>query len=296
MVAYSNPLDLVKLTPLMEFTKGRPEIVIGLIDGPVKMTLPDLVGENIQEVPGKLHGACAKASSTACMHGTFVAGILLAKRNSEAPAICPDCTLLVRSIFVETTLRNGQMPSTTPEELVEAIIDCINAGAKVVNLSVSLLQLSYRGERKLEEAMNYAAKHGVIFVAASGNQGTIGSSAITRHPLVIPVVACNMQGRPTDFSNIGSSIGRRGLCAPGDAITSIGADGKPMTLRGTSVAAPFVTGAIALLWSAFPDASAAEIRLATTQVHAQRRTEVVPPLLDAWTAYQTMAKIHSKLP
>ena len=45
---------------------------------------------------------------------------------------------------------------------------------------------------------------------------------------------------------LGSSIGRRGLSAPGDAITSLSAAGPPLTLGGTSVAAPFVTGTIAL--------------------------------------------------
>ena len=89
-------------------------------------------------------------------------------------------------------------------------------------------------------------------------------------------------------SNLGSSIGRRGLSAPGGAITSLGAVGKPLTLGGTSVATPFVTGAIALLWSAFPTATAAQVKFAVTQAYASRRTTVVPPLLNAWAAYQFM--------
>jgi subtilisin family serine protease len=89
-------------------------------------------------------------------------------------------------------------------------------------------------------------------------------------------------------SNLGHSIGRRGLRAPGDGVTSLGAEGQPVTLGGTSVAAPFVTGAIALVWSEFPAATAAEVKLAVTQAHARRRTSVTPPLLDAWAAYQLM--------
>lgn len=289
-----SPLNIVKLTALMERTRGRPEIMVGLIDGPVMMNHPDLMSENIHEVPGK-SGACAKASSAACLHGTFVAGMLSAKRNSSAPAICPDCTLLVHPIFAETSLESGQMPSATPEELAKAVIETIDAGARVMNLSVALALPSSKGERELEEALDYAAKRGVIAVAASGNQGTIGSSAITRHPWIIPVIACDNQGRPISLSNLGSSIGRRGLCAPGDDITSLGAEGKPLTFGGTSVAAPFVTGAIALLWSAFPDATAAEIKLAVIQSHVQRRITVVPPLLDAWAAYQAIAKTHSQM-
>jgi hypothetical protein len=41
-------------------------------------------------------------------------------------------------------------------------------------------------------------------------------------------------------SNLGGSIGRRGLGAPGDGVTSLGTGGEPLTLGGTSVAAPFV--------------------------------------------------------
>jgi hypothetical protein len=68
-------------------------------------------------------------------------------------------------------------------------------------------------------------------IVAAGNQGTLGSTAITCHPWVIPVVGYDLQGRPMNHSNLGSSIGRRGLGAPGDRITSIGANGKPLTLR-----------------------------------------------------------------
>ncbi|HWP93361.1 MAG TPA: S8 family serine peptidase [Thermodesulfobacteriota bacterium] len=255
-----NPLDVVKLTALMELTSGRPEITVGLIDGPIIINHPSLTGENIREVPGKLDGTYTVASSAACMHGTFVAGILCGRRGSLAPAICPDCTLLVRPIFSERASGNRQtwgepaksLPSATPEELAGAIIETIDAGARVINLSAALAQPSSKGERELEKALDYAARGGVIVVAAAGNQGTIGSSAVTGHTWVIPVVACDLQGRPINYSNLGSSIGKRGLSAPGDNITSLGANGKSLTFGETSAAAPFVTGAIALLWSEFP--------------------------------------------
>jgi subtilisin family serine protease len=130
-------------------------------------------------------------------------------------------------------------------------------------------------------------------VAASGNQGMLGSSVITRHPGVIPVIACDLRGVPISYSNLGNSIGRRGLSSPGDRVTSLGTLGKTLTLGGTSVAAPFVTGTIALLWSAFPKATATELKLAISQADGSRRRTVIPPLLDAWAAYQTMAKSYS---
>lgn len=281
-----SPLALVKLSALMEISRGKAEVGIGLIDGPVAMDHTDLTGSRIRALPGKLSAECTLANSMACRHGTFVAGVLCATRNSAAPAICPHCTLLVRPIFAETTAANGPMPSATPEELAAAIIDCIKAGARLLNLSVALTQPSLTGQRELEEALDWAARRDVIVVAAAGNQGTIGSSAITRHPWVIPVVAYDSSGLPLDQSNLGRSIGRRGLGAAGDEVTSLGAAGNPMSIGGTSVAAPFVTGTIALLWSLFPMATAATLKIAVTQAHTSRRRSVVPPLLNAWAAYQ----------
>ncbi|SCY11117.1 Subtilase family protein [Nitrosospira sp. Nl5] len=286
------PTELVKLPALMERTSGIPEVRIGLIDGPVAIQHPGLAAEHVREIPGNNGTGCTQANSTACLHGTFITGILSAKRNSTAPAICPNCTLLIRPIFTETTSGREHMPSATPQELAAAILQCINAGARVINLSLALAQPSTRGEHVLEEVLTLALKRGVLIVAAAGNQGTLGSSAITRHSWVIPVVACDLNGRPSNESNLGSSIGMRGLSAPGDNITSLGSEGKSLTLGGTSVAVPFVTGAIALLWSEFPTATAAQIKLAL--IPGARRASVVPPLLDASAAYQILMISNAK--
>jgi subtilisin family serine protease len=283
----ASALDLVGLTALMRLSAGRPGVVIGLIDGPVAMDHADLAGNAIRELPGKASRACSKASSLACLHGTFMAGILLAKRGSPAPAICPNCALLAYPIFADAR-DNKEMPSATPEDLAAAVLACVEAGARILNLSLALTQSFAKGERALGEALDHARRRGVIVVAAAGNQGSVGGTIITRHPWVIPVAACDAQGRPTRESNLGRSMGLRGLSAPGEGIASLGVDGKPIMLGGTSVAAPFVTGAIALLWSEFPAASAAEVKTAVTQAIAGRRTTVTPPLLNAWAAYGLM--------
>jgi subtilisin family serine protease len=281
-------LELVKLSMLMAQTAGRPEVAVGLIDGPVAKSHPYLKSENIREVPEAHRGSCALASSPACKHGTFVAGILVAKRGSAALAICPGCTLLVRPIFPETNFGNGHMPSATPQELASAIVETIDAGARILNLSAALAQPSVKGEGVLQSALDYAARRAVIVVAAAGNQGMVGSSVITRHPWVIPAAGCDLQGRLQSQSNLGSSIGRRGLLAPAEGITGLGAEGEPVSFGGTSVAAPFVTGAFALLWSEFPAATAAELLLAVRQTRRPSRVGIVPPLLDAWSAHQVM--------
>src|ERR1700724_638824 len=152
-----GPLDLVQLTTLMDRTSGRAEISVGLIDRPVLLTHPELASEHIREVPGKLRGTCARSRSIACMHGTFVAGILSARRDSIAPAICPLCSLLLRPIFSEAAGLDNVVPSASPQDLAEAIIDTVDAGARIINLSSALAQPSSKGENKLQEALNYAA-------------------------------------------------------------------------------------------------------------------------------------------
>jgi subtilisin family serine protease len=260
-----SPLDLVKLTALMDLTSGSSKVKIGLIDGPISTKHPDMAGLNLYEIPGAFGAKCTQADNAACLHGTFIAGILSANRKSPAPAICPNCTL-----------------------------ECIEAGARIINLSLALARPSTKGEKSLEESLDQAVRRGVIVVAAAGNQGMLGSTAITRHPWVIPVVACDLHGRPLNESNIGSSVGRRGLRAPGDSITSLGSEGHSLTLGGTSVAVPFVTGAIALLWSEFPNATAAQIQLAITQSTVLRRASVVPPLLDAAAAHQILGTSYAR--
>jgi subtilisin family serine protease len=282
-----DPLEVARLPRLMKLTRGRADVVVGLVDGPVALEHPDLATRNIRTLGG-VRGACQDPGSASCRHGTFVAGILAARRGARAPAIAPDCTLLVRPVFLEARVV-GEQPSATPGELAEAIVDCVDAGARIVNLSAALAGRSFGADRELGEALEYSTRWGVLVVAAAGNQGAVAGSTITRHPWVIPVVACDHAGWPFEQSNLGRSIGSRGLGAPGQGVVSLAPEGDPAVSAGTSVAAPFVTGAAALLWSVFPDATAVEVKRALLSSRVGRRTTVVPPLLDAWGAYEVLS-------
>lgn len=283
-------LELTGLSRLMQLTSGKPDVVVGLIDGPIAREHPQLAHARIRVLPAPAGGACNDPSSAACTHGTFVAGILVAQRDSGAPALCPGCTLLVRPIFRDTGAGSAEMLVATPEELAQALHDCIDAGAQVVNLSVAVLQPSQSGRQRLVEALELAGRRGVIVVAAAGNQGAIGGAVLPGLPWLVPVAACDGFGRPLGFSNLGSSIGRRGLMAPGDRIVSLNASGDTRAFSGTSAAAPLVTGTVALLWSLHPRASAAEVTAALTAAGGLRRTMITPPLLNAWMAYEDLIK------
>jgi subtilisin family serine protease len=165
----------------------------------------------------------------------------------------------------------------------------IDAGAWIINLSVGLPEPGLRTEHALEEALRAAAQRGVIVAAAAGNQGRLASSVITRHPWVVPVVACNRAGQVLGPATLGASIGRHGLTAPGEEIASLAAVGGYGRFSGSSAAVPFVSGTAALLWSLFPRAGPAELRRALTGSAAGRHS-VAPPLLDAGAAYAALAR------
>jgi subtilisin family serine protease len=286
-----DPLDRIKLRPLMNISSGRPKIAIGIIDGPVDFSHPALEGSRIRTISDSQLVACKKASSIACIHGTFVAGILSAMRGLSAPAICPNCEVVLYPIFSEEQVSTNEtmeiIPSSTPEELSRAIVQIIDAGAKIINLSLGLSSSSLTRFQGLMDAYNYALRKGVILVAAAGNQGNIGHITMLNHPWLIPVAACDSEGRIDPMSNFGRSISKRGLMAPGVNIISTAPDGQYTQMSGTSAATPFVTGTIALLWSIFPEAPAHNLIRSLISNKIRNRT-IMPRLLNAHEAYQLL--------
>jgi subtilisin family serine protease len=278
----ADPLELVGLPPLMSQTAGSPSVRIGLIDGPVALDHPALAGSRIEVLPA---GTIPAAVGAAQAHGTFMTGILCARRGSAVPGLCPDCTVLTRPIFSGQTAT----PSATMQDMAAAIYDCIAAGARILNLSAAIVGPASGRERVLEAALDAAMAKGVLIVAASGNQGSIGGTAITRHPWVIPVTACDRRGWPLPYANLGQSISRRGLTAPGEGITSLTPVGATTISGGTSVAAALVSGTVALVWSTFPSATGAKVRLALHRAHPRRG--LVPPLLNAGAAWRALTAL-----
>ncbi len=263
----------------MDATTGSQDIVIGIIDGPVEASHPDFTNSTLESIQNTKGAVCRVTTSSACNHGTFIAGMLCAGRSSRAPAMCPHCRILVRPIFCEATSTSPKCPEVTPDELASAIIETVKAGAKVINLSIGLSTTPLMEHRKLEESFEYAFKNDVLLVAASGNHGRVGHIPLFNHDWVIPVAACDTLGNLLRDSNIGPSVGKRGLMALGLDVSSTSATGGYTKMSGTSVAAPFVTGTIALLWSLFPDAAGSEIRRAVLLPGIKRKS-IIPPLLN----------------
>jgi subtilisin family serine protease len=280
----------------MNISSGHPDIVIGIIDGPVDFSHPAFRESRIKTVKDSQLGVCKNATDIACMHGTFIAGILCSKRGLSIPAICPDCETILSPIFGEEDARsidkNSSFPSATPEELSNAIIETVDAGAKIINLSLGLSTSSLTVYDSLQQAYDYAMQKGVLIVVAAGNQGNIGNTSLINHHWLIPVAACGENGQLDPLSNFGASIGNRGLMAPGVNIRSTYPEGQYAQMNGTSFAAPFVTGAIALLWSLFPNFTSAAIKRSITTGTAFKRRSIIPPLLNAEAALKILQDIE----
>lgn len=188
------------------------------------------------------------------------------------------------------------LPSTTSEELSEAIIETVKAGADIINLSIGLSESRLTKDNKLQQAYDYALKHDVILVAASGNRADAGNSLL-EHNWIIPVAAADESGVLAASSNLGRSIGTRGFMAPGVNVLSTSPGGQHVRMSGTSVAAPFVTGTVALLKSIFPQAPSTYIihSMINAATSNHRRHSITPPLLNAEGARNILRSIYQKL-
>ena len=255
--------------------QGDPSVRIAIIDGAVDSSHPDFNHTNIKKIGTNEPSQCSVKNSPSCQHGTFVAGVLGASRSSKAPGICPQCTFIAKPIFCEAS-NLSQCPTVTEETLALAIHESINEGAKIINMSIGLS--SPRGEpvAQLYEAYDRAQQAGVLLVGASGNQSASEVNSIFKHPWVIPVAAMDERGNIEPQSNRGAWVAEHGLLASGSNVTSTAAGGGYQKMTGTSVATPFVSGVLALLWSQYPNASAETLRNAILQ---REPTDLAPDSL-----------------
>ena len=271
------------LPELMRLSGGRPEVVIGVVDGPVHTELPAFAAARLhQTTPPPQNPAAASAAST---HATLVFSVLAAARNSPVTGICPGCSFVLTPLFTGA----GAAAEATPEALAAALDATVRAGATIVNLSAALGPGPAPGLDALRAALDDAHSRGVIVVAAAGNQARLGHALITAHPAVLPVASCDSAGRPMPDTTLGRGIGQRGLSAPGETVAGLLPDGRVYPFGGTSAAAPLVTGTIALLCALLSRVDRQHLRWALTRAR-RPSARLVPPLLDAWAAYETLRR------
>ncbi len=177
-------------------------------------------------------------------HGTHVAGTVGAVTNNGVgvAAVCPACKLLVA--------KSGDSRGLYDYDIVQGIYWSVNNRAKAINLSLG----SRGNSRILEHAVDYAWDHGVVVVAAAGNENTSKPSYPAAYRNVISVAATDQLNKRATFSN----FGKVDVAAPGVEILSTAPGGGYSIKQGTSMASPHVAALAGLL--AAQDLSAPEIR------------------------------------
>ncbi|MET0765320.1 MAG: S8 family serine peptidase [Blastococcus sp.] len=267
----------------MRRTRGSADIRIALLDGPVDRGHRYLQGADIVPARRVPHES---VSAITAAHGTFLAGLLVGQDRSSSPSICPECTLVVRPIYGEGGSRH---PRATPDELADALVEAVDAGARLIQVSAAIGRPSLVESRELTSAFDDARSRGVIVVAATGNNGSLGTSMITRDAAVLPVTGCDLALRPLRSSTTAPSIGRRGLAAPATQVRSLAPGDGTALMGGTSVAAGLVVGALALLWSARPQARRDEL-LGAIREWRTSGPHLFPPPLHAERAWAALCR------
>ncbi len=169
-------------------------------------------------------------------HGTLVSGIIGAEHNSIGIAgVNPNVKILNLRAFD----KNGEGEE---DDVASAIIYAVKMGAKVINMSFGDKIYS----QVLKDVIEYAHSQNVTLVASSGNS----ASNLPHYPSgfnqVISVGAIQEDEILAGFSNYGSTLD---LVAPGSQILSTALDNQYINVSGTSISAPFVSAAAAILAS-----------------------------------------------
>lgn len=256
-------------------TKGSANVVVGVIDSGIRYTHQDLEGNmwvNTDEIPDNgiddddngyvddVHGMNAIDGSGDPMddndHGSHCAGTIGATANGGGPHV---------GVAWNVSLMALKFLSATGRGSTSNAIECIDYA---IDQGVDILNNSWGGgsySQALYDAINRTKDAGILFVVAAGNDGKNNDSRPS-YPAnyavsnIISVVALDRNDKLASFSNYGASLTHLG--APGVEIYSCTAasDTSYSIFKGTSMAAPHVSGVAALVKSKFPNLTVSQLK------------------------------------
>jgi len=191
-------------------------------------------------------------------HGTSVAGVLGAVGNNGKG---------ITGVAWNVQLMACQFLDSQLDGVVSDAIECIDyartKGARIINASWGMP--SYNTQA-LYDAINSTRSAGMLFVAACGNSANNNDTTNSIYPAsfnldnIIAVAATTYSDELATWSSYGPST--VDLAAPGLAVLSCAWDNDAAYIAdsGTSLAAPHVAGACALLWARFPNETYLQIK------------------------------------
>ncbi|MBU0490050.1 MAG: S8 family serine peptidase [Bacteroidetes bacterium] len=243
-----------------DITRGSEKITVAIVDNGFNLNHPELKSKVVQ--PYNVWKHSDEIFPQTIDHGTHVAGtaLAIADNGKGICGIAPNCKFMP----IQVANERDQMTTTS---VLDGILYSLYQGADVINVSLGSVftGLSQAGEdvqmdminnhfkeeeRLWRHVMRIAASHNSTVVIAAGNDNVLaGIDALQRPELFITVSAVdknNNANKKANFSNYGQFSD---ISAPGVAIYStVGSDGY-QTMDGTSMAAPIITGTVALMKS-----------------------------------------------
>lgn len=250
-------LDGARIREAWQTTRGKG-VTIAVIDtgiGKVPQTFGDaVIGGTDVSGTGTPDGRTPLGAVDG-NHGSWVASLAAGRGAADGTGmigVAPEANLLSISVGFGAA---AAVPFT--EQVAKAMHWAVDNGADVINLSFTTNTLDW--DESWDDAFLYAFEHDVVVVVAAGNRGSgtsiIGAPATI--PGVLTVGGVDQTGTASvEASTQGITIG---ISAPSEGLIGVSADGKVVPWRGTSGAAPIVSGIAALIRSAHPDIKAIDV-------------------------------------
>ncbi|MCA2958983.1 MAG: S8 family serine peptidase [Silvanigrellales bacterium] len=272
----------INVTPAWNSQKGNSRVLVGIIDTGLDRSHPDLApnawknpkesGTDAQGLDRATNGVDDDANGFIDdvhgwdfvnndndpfddnEHGTHVGGTVGARGNNGVGIAGVAWNVSLVGLKFLDSEGSGSL-----EDAVKAIEYATRLGVHITNNSWGGGGYS----PTMKAAIDEAAKAGILFVAASGNDSN-DNDAQPSYPAsysssnIISVAAVDSSGRLADFSNRGARSVHLG--APGVAIYSTVPNASYASFDGTSMATPHVVGAAALLKASFPAETAERLR------------------------------------
>jgi thermitase len=237
------------------WTEGHSDVTVAVLDTGIALTHPELTdvllpGRDFVDIldgGDQFFGDYLDADadpSDLVGHGTHVAGIIGATGRAMPRGIAPRCRILPVRVLGAMRQGSRRVGAGLVDNINVALKWAVDKGADVINMSFGIPHTG--GGLPHREVVEYALQRGVTLVAAVGNDGQEKLYYPGALPGVIAVGATDAEDRVAAFSTYGSQVT---VSAPGMDIFSSYLDNGYAFASGTSQAAPFVTGAVALLHS-----------------------------------------------
>ena len=265
--AFEQPqLRAVSVSGAWRVSRGQG-VTVGVLDTGVDASAPDLTG-SVRTGPDYTAGVNPPDYRPPHLHGTFIASVIAGHGSGPGRAqgvmgVAPDARILSVRVILDDGEPGAAKYNNDPkfaDAIGNGIYYAVRHGVRVINMSLG----SPEPTRFLRTAVGYAISHGVVVVASAGNSGTAGGGFTpygypASYTGVISVAALNQSGTRASFSDRNASVV---LAAPGVNVVGDGPGGEFIEGDGTSPAAAFVTGVVALIKSRYPGLSPALVEQA----------------------------------